>query len=100
MGSIQYCPGYTGVEEALMKKYLCTVCGGNFIRGRAAVRKSIAAKLSWPFYSDRLFYKPDGESQPSETILREGVSQEAFKCEVCGALMITGKRWYTEPQNS
>ena len=79
-----------------MDSNLCSICGGKLVRGRAAVRKSVGAKLRWPFPSDRLFYKPDGDNQKSETILREGVSHEAFRCDECGAVLLTGKRWVSE----
>jgi hypothetical protein len=75
----------------------CSLCGGDLLRGRAAVRKSVAAKLNWPFPSDRLFFKLDGDNQKSETILKEGVSYESFKCEQCGGVVLTGKRWVAEP---
>jgi hypothetical protein len=80
-----------------MENKLCPICGCKLVRGRAAVRKSIGAKLQWPFPSDRLFYKPDGEDQKSVTILREGVSHEAFRCNECGAMLLTGERWVLEP---
>jgi hypothetical protein len=79
-----------------MENILCSICGGNLVRGRAAVRKSIGAKLQWPFPSDRLFFKPDGVDQKSITILREGGSYEAFRCDGCGALVLTEKRWVPE----
>ena len=76
-----------------MSMLTCSKCGGNLQPGRVAVRKSIAAKLQWPFPSDRLFYKPQDENLKSETILREGVSHIGFRCDDCGAVLITRERW-------
>jgi predicted RNA-binding Zn-ribbon protein involved in translation (DUF1610 family) len=71
----------------------CSLCGRKLVRGRAAIRKSLPAKLSWPWASDRLFYKPDGEDQKTETVIREGSSYEAFKCETCGSVLLTKHKW-------
>lgn len=79
-----------------MEHYTCSLCGGEFVRGRAAIRKSIAAKLSWPFASDRLFFKPDKSESKSELVIREGGSYEAFKCGACGSIMLTRKSWVPE----
>jgi hypothetical protein len=79
-----------------MEDKICSLCGDKLVRGRVAVRKSMAAKLSWPFYSNRLFYRPDGEDQRAETVIREGGSFEAFKCQGCHAVLITQKRWSAE----
>jgi len=76
-----------------MEKLTCSICGGNLLPGRVAVRKSIAAKLQWPFPSDRLFFKPQDETQKSETVLREGVSHRGYKCENCRAVLVTRERW-------
>ena len=76
-----------------MEKKSCSICGEELDRGRVAIRKSIAAKLSWPFASDRLFFKKDGGDQKSETVIREGVSYEGFKCSGCGAVVVTKAKW-------
>jgi hypothetical protein len=76
-----------------MLEKTCSLCGDKLVRGRVAVRKSLAAKLQWPFASDRLFFKPDGEGQGTETVIREGGSYEAFKCQGCQAVLITQNRW-------
>jgi predicted RNA-binding Zn-ribbon protein involved in translation (DUF1610 family) len=79
-----------------MVKYACSLCGGELARGRAAIRKSLAAKLSWPLASDRLFYKADKVESKSELVIREGGSYEAFKCGSCGSIMLTRKSWAPE----
>ena len=79
-----------------MKYYTCSLCGGELTRGRVAIRKSIAAKLSWPFPSDRLFFKPDKGESKSELVIQEGGSYEAFKCGACGSIMITKESWVPE----
>jgi len=76
-----------------MEKYTCSICGGNLLPGRAAVRKSIVAKLQWPFPSDRLIYKGNGEGQKPVTILREGVSNIGYRCDECGVVLITMARY-------
>jgi len=76
-----------------MENKNCSECGGQMVYGRAAIRKNIAAKLSWPFASDRLFFKPQGEKQKSVGVLYEGKSYQAYRCENCGALLVTGERW-------
>jgi hypothetical protein len=75
-----------------MDQLTCPICQSNMAHGRAAVRKNIAAKMNWPFPSDRLFFKADGENQKSETIIREGRAYEAYRCESCGALLIPQNR--------
>ena len=76
-----------------MENKTCVLCGAGLVRGRAAVRKSLAAKLSWPFASDRLFFKADDGDQKSETVIREGMSYEAYKCGGCGAVLVTTQKW-------
>ena len=76
-----------------MDNKLCSICGNVLDRGRVAIRKSLAAKLSWPWASDRLFYKMDGGDQSPETVIREGSSFEAFKCSDCGAVVVTKTKW-------
>ena len=75
-----------------MDRLTCTICGSDMKPGRAALRKNIPAKLSWPFPSDRLFFKPDGGEQKSETVIREGQVYQAFKCDQCNAVLLTNRR--------
>jgi hypothetical protein len=76
----------------LMDQFLCPICQSNMAPGRAAVRKNLPARLGWPFPSDRLFFKADGQDQKSATIVREGRSYVAYRCENCGALLIPQNR--------
>ena len=79
-----------------MDKFTCSLCRGELVRGRVAIRKSLPAKLSWPWASGRLFYKADRGENKSELVAREGGSYEAYKCEGCGSVMLTRKRWVSE----
>lgn len=80
------------LQEKLMENLICPICKNEMKTGRAAIRKHIGAKMRWPFPSDRLFFKADGQEQRSETIVREGRSYEAYQCENCGALLIPQNR--------
>ena len=76
-----------------MENKICPQCGGQMVYGRAAIRKNLAAKLQWPFASDRLFFKPQGENQKSMGVLYEGRSYQAYHCQDCGALLATREPW-------
>ena len=76
-----------------MDNKTCSQCGGQMVFGRAAIRKNLAAKLSWPWASDRLFFKLEGKDQKSVGVIREGRSYQAYRCQDCGALLLTGERW-------
>jgi len=76
-----------------MDNKICSLCGKELTRGRVAIRKSLPAKLSWPWAGDRLFFKADRDVQKAETVIREGGSYEAFKCLSCGAVLLSGKKW-------
>ena len=77
-----------------MSAYDCSICGDKLDPGRVAIRKSFAAKLSWPWASDRLFFKKDGGDQNTESVIREGASYEAFMCSGCGAVVVTKTKWF------
>jgi DNA-directed RNA polymerase subunit RPC12/RpoP len=79
-----------------MDKYTCALCGGTLITGRVAIRKSVGAKMRWPFPSDRVFFKSQESEQKSVTVLREGVSHQGFMCEQCGAVVVTKEKWMPE----
>lgn len=76
-----------------MDQKVCPICENDLKCGRVAVRKSIGAKLRWPWPSDRLFFKADEGDQRTETVIREGASYEAYKCSGCSAILITRNRW-------
>jgi hypothetical protein len=74
-------------------KKVCSICGDELNRGRVAIRKSLGAKMQWPWASDRLFFKSDGGDQGTETVIREGASYEAFMCSGCGSVVVTRAKW-------
>lgn len=76
-----------------MDKLICPICGDDLLSCRVAIRKGLAAKLSWPWPSDRLFFKLDGSDQGTETVIREGASYRGYSCSGCGAVVVTRNKW-------
>lgn len=72
-----------------MSAKICSVCGGELVYGKVAIRKNVGAKLSWPFPSDRLFFKKDEGEPGTVTVIREGTSYEAYRCTRCEAVVVT-----------
>ncbi len=82
-----------------METILCPLCQKEMKPGRAAVIKNLAAKIQWPFHSDRLFFKPADENQKSEIFMREGKSFVSYKCDDCEVLLVTKERYSSLHQN-
>jgi hypothetical protein len=76
-----------------MESVLCPICGREMEAGWVAVRKYIAARLRWPFYSDRLVFRGQGQTERTETVIREGRRFQAFKCLACEVFLVTRQRW-------
>jgi hypothetical protein len=76
-----------------MSEKKCSLCGGDIVRGHAAIKKSWIAWLSWPFEKDRLEFISDRAAGITETIIRQDTDYEAFKCVQCGALLLTQNTW-------
>jgi hypothetical protein len=78
-----------------MDKKNCPICEHELLYGRVAIRKGIAAKLRWPWPSDRLFFKYEGSDGGTETVIREGASYQGYMCSGCNAVVVTRKKWGT-----
>ncbi len=76
-----------------MNEKKCALCGGNMVRGHAAIKKSWIAWLSWPFERDRLEFVADHAPGITEIVARQDMDYEAFKCVQCGALLLMQNKW-------
>ena len=76
-----------------MNEKKCPLCESDMVRGRAAIKKSWIAWLSWPFERDRLEFISDRAAGITEIIARQDTDYEAFKCAQCGALLLTQNTW-------
>jgi hypothetical protein len=76
-----------------MSEKQCSLCGSDMARGRAAIKKSWIAWISWPFERDRLEFVADHAPGITESVARQDTDYEAFKCVQCGALLLTQNKW-------
>lgn len=76
-----------------METLHCPICDRMMKPGRSAVIKNIITKISWPFHSDYLYFKPIDKSQDSEVFIKEGPTFISHKCDACDVLLVTKEKY-------